>query len=60
MKRKNAQTKTVNAVTLMAVEKKERVVFSCCDFIYNNIMNKQIEQIKMYLMVHFNLLYFSC
>ena len=43
MKRKNAQTKTTNAVTLMAVER-ERVVFSCCDFIYNNIMNKQIEQ----------------
>ena len=41
MKRKNAQTKTTNAVTLMAVK---RVVFSCCDFIYNNIMNKQIEQ----------------
>ena len=47
MKRKNAQTKTTNAVTLMAVEReRERVVFSCCDFIYNNIMNKQIEQKK--------------
>ena len=45
MKRKNAQTKTANAVTLMAVEK-ERVVFNCYDFIYNNIMNKQIEQKK--------------
>ena len=43
MKRKNAQTKTVNAVTLMAVEK---AVFNCHDFIYNNIMNKQIEQKK--------------
>lgn len=41
MKRKNVQTKTVNAVTIMAVE---RVVFNCHDFIYNNIMNKQIEQ----------------
>lgn len=49
MKRKNAQTKTANTVTLMAVERereRERVVFSCCDFIYNNIMNKQIEQKK--------------
>ena len=49
MKRKNAQTKTTNAVTLMAVERerereRERVVFNCHDFIYNNIMNKQIEQ----------------
>lgn len=41
MKRKNAQTKTADAVTLMAVK---RVVFNCHDFIYNNIMNKQIEQ----------------
>ncbi len=41
MKRKNAQAKTANTVTLMAVE---RVVFNCHDFIYNNIMNKQIEQ----------------
>ena len=41
MKRKNAQTKTADAVTLMAVE---REVFNCYDFIYNNIMNKQIEQ----------------
>ena len=49
MKRKNAQTKTANVVTFMAVEKereKERVVFNCYDFIYNNIMNKQIEQKK--------------
>ena len=51
MKRKNAQTKTANVVTLMAVEReretereRERVVFNCHDFIYNNIMNKQIEQ----------------
>lgn len=47
MKRKNAQTKTADAVTLMAVERereRERVVFNCHDFIYNNIMNKQIEQ----------------
>lgn len=45
MKRKNAQTKTADAVTPMAVEReRERVVFNCHDFIYNNIMNKQIEQ----------------
>lgn len=45
MKRKNAQTKTADAVTLMAVKReRERVVFNCHDFIYNNIMNKQIEQ----------------
>ena len=45
MKRKKAQTKTADAVTLMAVEReRERVVFNCHDFIYNNIMNKQIEQ----------------
>lgn len=47
MKRKNAQIKTANAVTFMAVKKeRERVVFNCYDFIYNNIMNKQIEQKK--------------
>ncbi len=49
MKRKNAQTKTADAVTLMAVERErepqtETLVFNCHDFIYNNIMNKQIEQ----------------
>ena len=51
MKTKNAQIKTANAVTLMAVERerereRERVVFNYYDFIYNNIMNKQIEQKK--------------
>ena len=49
MKRKNAQTKTANVVTLMAVERErerhpETAEFNCHDFIYNNIMNKQIEQ----------------
>ena len=49
MKRKIAHTKTANAVILMAVERerereRERVVFSRYDFIYNNIINKHIEQ----------------
>ena len=51
MKRKIAQTQTINAVILMAVERerereRERVVLSYHN-LYNNIINKHIEQ-KMY------------